>query len=77
MPPETKLLKHDFVLVTDEEQHKIRGWEAGKEAERQRGNLMVVNGVLIPSHGWGSGTHIDERLWYFPIATYRFLAPER
>lgn len=45
--PGTKLLKYDFVLITDQEALTVREKEAWKEADRQ-GNLKVVQGLLVP-----------------------------
>ncbi|KAL1887382.1 hypothetical protein Sste5346_010262 [Sporothrix stenoceras] len=47
VPPETKLLTYDFVLLTNEEALKVRDAEAWKEAKRQ-GGLKVVDGLLVP-----------------------------
>ncbi|KAF3014446.1 hypothetical protein E8E14_008648 [Neopestalotiopsis sp. 37M] len=43
--PTTKLLKHDFVLITDEESDNLREQNAWKEAQR-RGGLTVKDGLL-------------------------------
>ncbi|VUC26023.1 unnamed protein product [Clonostachys rosea] len=46
--PETKLLRYDFVLITEQESQRAREEDAWKEARRQNRNLKVVNGMLIP-----------------------------
>lgn len=46
--PTTKLLKHDFVLITDEESDNLREQNAWKEAQR-RGGLTVKDGLLVKS----------------------------
>jgi hypothetical protein len=46
--PGTKLLKHDFILITDKEGLELREKEAWKEANRQ-GKLKVENGLLVPT----------------------------
>jgi hypothetical protein len=46
--PETKLLKHDFVHLTDEESHQLRTEEAWKAARKQGDHLKVVDGRLVP-----------------------------
>ncbi|KAF1947854.1 aromatic compound dioxygenase [Clathrospora elynae] len=45
----TKLLKYDFVLVTDEETKKLRHDEAVKAMKGLgRENMMIVNGLPVP-----------------------------
>jgi len=45
----SKLLKYDFVLVTDEETRKLREKEALKAMKALgRENMMVINGQLVP-----------------------------
>jgi hypothetical protein len=46
--PETRLLRYDFVLITEQESQGAREEDAWKEARRQNCNLKVVNGMLIP-----------------------------
>ncbi|KAJ9144592.1 Aromatic compound dioxygenase [Pleurostoma richardsiae] len=46
---ETKLLRHDFVLITENEALEVRKQEAWKEAARQGGRLNVLGGVLVPA----------------------------
>ena len=48
-PPETKLLRYDFVLITNEESDRARHENAVEQAQRQGGNLKVINGVLLPA----------------------------
>ena len=44
----TKLLRHDFVLTTEEESLAVRQQDAQREVERQGGGLKVVGGLLVP-----------------------------
>lgn len=45
----TKLLKYDFVLVTDEETRQLRHDEAVKAMkDLGRQGMMIVNGVPVP-----------------------------
>lgn len=45
----TKLLKYDFVLVTDEETKKLRHDEAVKAMkDLGREGMMIVNGLPVP-----------------------------
>lgn len=44
--PSTKLLRHDFVLITDEESDSLREQNAWKEAKRREG-LTVKGGLLV------------------------------
>jgi protocatechuate 3,4-dioxygenase beta subunit len=46
--PGMKLLKHDFVLQTEEQSRQVREERMLKEAERQGGNLKIQNGRLVP-----------------------------
>jgi hypothetical protein len=46
--PDTKLLRYDFVLITEEEAKQVQEEEAWKEAKRQDCNLKVVNGLIVP-----------------------------
>lgn len=46
VPPDTKLLQYDFVLITDEQQQKKREEDAWREVERQGGGLDVIDGAL-------------------------------
>ncbi|CAI6093094.1 unnamed protein product [Clonostachys chloroleuca] len=48
VPPDTKLLRYDFVLITEEEAKQVQEQEAWKEAKRQDCNLKVVNGLIVP-----------------------------
>lgn len=45
---DTKLLQHDFVLISEEEALLMRQEHAQKEADRKDGTLKVENGLLIP-----------------------------
>lgn len=47
--PDTKLLKYDFVLITEEEAQKARVQAAQEVADKQDGKLKVVDGQLIPA----------------------------
>lgn len=42
-----KLLRYDFVLVTDEESDCLREMEARQQAMKEGANIKVVNGLLI------------------------------
>lgn len=46
--PDMKMLKHDFVLSTDDEAKRARDQQMLKEAGRQNGRLKISNGVLVP-----------------------------
>ena len=46
--PTMALLKHDFVLLTEEESNNLKQERAWEQARRQ-GSLDVRNGVLLPS----------------------------
>lgn len=47
--PSTKLLKYDFVLVTDQEATDLRDQKAMEAMEKQGLTKMrIINGVLIP-----------------------------
>ncbi|KAH7160432.1 Intradiol ring-cleavage dioxygenase [Dactylonectria estremocensis] len=49
MDPSTKLLKYDFVLVTDQEATDLRDRKAMEAMEKQGFTKMrIINGVLIP-----------------------------
>ena len=48
--PETKLLKYDFVLITEDEANKAREADAWKVAKENPGNLKVVDGLLVPDY---------------------------
>jgi hypothetical protein len=46
---DTKLLKYDFVLVTDKETKQLRHDEAVKAMKGLgRENMMIVNGLPVP-----------------------------
>lgn len=47
IPPSTKLLKHDFVLITEEESDQLRTENAWMEARKQ-GGLTVKDSLLVP-----------------------------
>jgi hypothetical protein len=47
--PETKLLKYDFVLITDDEARQARDKAAHEVAAQQGGKLKVVDGQLLPA----------------------------
>ena len=47
LPPSTKLLKHDFVLITEEESDQLRAENAWVEARKQ-GGLTVRDSLLVP-----------------------------
>jgi hypothetical protein len=45
----SKLLKYDFVLVTDEETKRLRDNEALKAMKALgRDNMTIINGLLVP-----------------------------
>lgn len=46
--PDTKLLRYDFVLITEDEARQAREQAAQEVADRQAGKLKVVNGLLVP-----------------------------
>jgi hypothetical protein len=47
--PDTKLLRYDFVLITEEEARQAREQAAQQVADRQGGKLKVVDGLLVPA----------------------------
>jgi hypothetical protein len=47
--PDTKLLRYDFVLITEEEAIQAREKAAQEVADGQGGKLKVVDGLLVPS----------------------------
>lgn len=52
MSPDTKLLRYDFVLTTEDEARQAREAEARKVAEAARpgDRLKVVDGLLVPDY---------------------------
>ena len=46
--PTMPLLRHDFVLLTEEESNNLKEERAWEQARKQ-GSLEVRNGVLLPS----------------------------
>jgi hypothetical protein len=47
--PDTKLLRYDFVLITDDEAREAREKAAQEIADKSSGKLMVLDGLLVPS----------------------------
>jgi hypothetical protein len=47
VPPSTRLLTYDFVLVTDQETATLRDREAEKEIAKQNRRMRVVNGLPV------------------------------
>jgi hypothetical protein len=45
--PDTKLLRYDFVLLTEDESARERGKVAQVLADGQKGKLKVVNSLLL------------------------------
>lgn len=47
--PSTKLMKYDFVLVTDKEASDLRDQKAMEAMEKQGATgMVIINGVLVP-----------------------------
>jgi hypothetical protein len=48
VPPSTRLLTYDFVLVTDQETTTLREREAEKVIAKQNWKMRIVNGLPVP-----------------------------